>query len=180
MPEGDEEAMLVTAMARNSPMAMDIYGFFLSEIGLGHSARLYYFACVSQYIDVKAINRDLPGRQGESQFEGLLSQTGTRNTGLSIEWGGLIGFGRLQGRRGRGRGFFGGGPRPLPNGTTSRFPLWEARGMSQNEEYGPLARVFLIYGRHLQFIKDKSWKMPPKGMLSLSGTRAIYPPPVRH
>lgn len=72
---------------------LDIHGFFFSEIGLGHSARLYYTAAVSQKMNVNAINRQLPGRQSEKQFETIVSNNGIHKYGLSID--GLRGFSRL-------------------------------------------------------------------------------------
>jgi glycosyltransferase involved in cell wall biosynthesis len=72
---------------------LDIHGFFLSEVGLGHSARLYYAAAKAQYIAVNAVNVELPGRQSERTFETIASSKSMFQSGLSID--GLVGFGRL-------------------------------------------------------------------------------------
>jgi glycosyltransferase involved in cell wall biosynthesis len=72
---------------------LDIFGFFRSEIGLGHSARLYYAAAEAQKISVTAVNRPLPGRESERALEEFLSPHGIHALGLSIE--GLVGFRRL-------------------------------------------------------------------------------------
>lgn len=72
---------------------LDIHGFFLSEVGLGHSARLYYMAAVSQGLNVNAIDRQLPGRQSEEKYKAIVSNSGVQKVGLSID--GLVGFGRL-------------------------------------------------------------------------------------
>ena len=72
---------------------LDIHGFFLSEVGLGHSARLYYSAAASQNLNVSAINRQLPERHGEKQFANIILNKGTQKFGLNID--GLVGFGRL-------------------------------------------------------------------------------------
>lgn len=75
------------------PYGLDIHGFFLSEIGLGHSARLYYEAIRTQEIEVQAINRKIPGREAERKFETIVSSSGSHNASLSID--GLVGFGGL-------------------------------------------------------------------------------------
>jgi glycosyltransferase involved in cell wall biosynthesis len=75
------------------PDGLDIFGFFLSEIGLGQSARLYHAAAASQNISVTAVNRSLPGREAEPAFQGLLSRHGRHRIGLNIA--GLVAFRKI-------------------------------------------------------------------------------------
>jgi glycosyltransferase involved in cell wall biosynthesis len=75
------------------PQGVDIFGFFRSEIGLGHSARLYYAAAAAEKLNVTAVNRPLPGRESDREFEEVLSPQGTHRLGINIE--GLVGFRKL-------------------------------------------------------------------------------------
>lgn len=75
------------------PYGLDVFGFFLSEIGLGQSARLYHAAAASQNISITAVNRSLPGRESEPTFQDLLSQHGKHRVGLSIA--GLVAFRKI-------------------------------------------------------------------------------------
>lgn len=58
---------------RRVQKGLDINGFFLSEIGLGESARLYFLAAKSSNFAVNAINRPLKGRQNAEDLIDAIS-----------------------------------------------------------------------------------------------------------
>lgn len=67
-----------------------MHGYFLSEIGLGESARLVHTALTGENIPVAACNRVLAGRQNDERFADRTSASAPYNVGLSID--GLTGF----------------------------------------------------------------------------------------
>ena len=73
---------------------VNIHGYFLSEIGLGESARLVHAALAGQNIAVAACNRFLDGRQNDDRFRHQISETAPYNISLSVD--GLLGFRRLR------------------------------------------------------------------------------------
>lgn len=72
---------------------INLHGFFLSETGLGESARLLHHALSTQDITIAACNRILKGRQNETNFLNLVSSGAPYNIGLTVD--GLPGFKRL-------------------------------------------------------------------------------------
>lgn len=79
---------------RPLPEGVNIHGFFLSEIGLGESARLVHAALAGQNIAVAACNRFLKSRQNDDSFRNQISETAPYNVGLSVA--GLGDFNKLQ------------------------------------------------------------------------------------
>lgn len=76
------------------PPGVNIHGYFLSEIGLGESARLLYAAMCSQDISLAACNRALDGRQNDTQFSEIISPDAPYRASLTIA--GLLDYRRLQ------------------------------------------------------------------------------------
>lgn len=76
------------------PPGVNIHGYFLSEIGLGESARLLYAAMYSQDISLAACNRVLDGRQNDTQFSEIISQDAPYRASLSVA--GLLDYRRLR------------------------------------------------------------------------------------
>jgi glycosyltransferase involved in cell wall biosynthesis len=72
------------------PEGVNVHGYFLSETGLGESARLVHAALIGQNIKVVACNRILEGRQNDERFTDVTSAVAPYNVGLSIT--GLTGF----------------------------------------------------------------------------------------
>jgi len=72
---------------------LNIHGYFLSEIGLGESARLIYSALETQNIKISACNRYLKARENDQTFCGKLNTSAPHKASLSID--GLYGFRRL-------------------------------------------------------------------------------------
>ncbi len=72
------------------PNGLNLHGYFLSEIGLGESARLVYKALSTQELNIAACNHDLKGRQNETNFIKITSETAPYNFSLIIN--GLTGF----------------------------------------------------------------------------------------
>ena len=73
---------------------INLHGFFLSETGLGESARLLYHALSTQDIKIAAFNRILKDRQNDSRFADIVSDKTPFNVGLTVD--GLTGFKRLR------------------------------------------------------------------------------------
>ncbi|MEM9395322.1 MAG: glycosyltransferase family 4 protein [Pseudomonadota bacterium] len=61
-----------------------MHGYFLSEIGLGESARLHHAAFRETTIPVSAKNHVLKGRQNETGFTDIVSEEAPFNIALSI------------------------------------------------------------------------------------------------
>lgn len=61
-----------------------MHGYFLSEIGLGESARLLANAAESQSFPASFIHRTIPGRENNEAFKSKLSHPQAFNTSLSI------------------------------------------------------------------------------------------------
>lgn len=72
---------------------IDIHGYFLSEIGLGETARLMFAAADSRGLGPRAVNRPLPGRENDRAFADRLSESTDCGVGLNID--GLISFRNL-------------------------------------------------------------------------------------
>ncbi|MFZ1814795.1 MAG: glycosyltransferase [Rhizobiaceae bacterium] len=72
------------------PNGVNIHGYFLSEIGLGESARLLHASLSHQKIPVAACNRVLEGRQNDPQFTKIVSDDAPYSVSLSID--GLPGY----------------------------------------------------------------------------------------
>lgn len=79
---------------RPLPEGVNIHGFFLSEIGLGESARLVHAALAGQNIAVAACNRFLKSRQNDDSFRNQISETAPYNVGLTVA--GLGDFNKLR------------------------------------------------------------------------------------
>jgi glycosyltransferase involved in cell wall biosynthesis len=73
---------------------LNLHGFFLSETGLGESARLLYRAISTQNVKISACNRLLKGHRNEKSFLDLVSNSAPYNVGLTID--GLTGFKSLR------------------------------------------------------------------------------------
>lgn len=73
---------------------INLHGYFLSETGLGESARLLHHALSTQKVKVAACNRVLKNRQNEEGFASLISSKARYNTSLTID--GLTGFKHLR------------------------------------------------------------------------------------
>lgn len=76
------------------PPGVNIHGYFLSETGLGESARLLYAAMCSQDITVAACNRALDGRQNDAQFSKIMSQDAPYRASLTVA--GLLDYRKLR------------------------------------------------------------------------------------
>lgn len=77
--------------AKTGP-GINVFGYFLSEIGLGESARLIYSALEQQRnVSVAACNRPLPGRENDLGFSKTISDPLDCNVSISVD--GLNGFG---------------------------------------------------------------------------------------
>ena len=76
------------------PNGINLHGFFLSETGLGESARLLYRALSTQDVKIAACNRVLEDRQSDTSFRDIVSDNAPYNAGITID--GLTGFKRLR------------------------------------------------------------------------------------
>lgn len=72
---------------------LSIHGYFLSEVGLGETARLMFSAANAHGLNPRAINRPLPDRENDHSFIEKLSENSDSSIGLNID--GLISFRRL-------------------------------------------------------------------------------------
>lgn len=68
--------------------AISIHGYFLSEIGLGETARLMFLAAEIQGLNPRAVNRHLPDKENDHSFVERLSESTDCRINLSID--GLI------------------------------------------------------------------------------------------
>ena len=73
---------------------INLYGFLLSETGLGESARLLYYALSTQNVKIAACNRILKDRQNDVRFADIVSDKSSFNVSLTVD--GLTGFKRLR------------------------------------------------------------------------------------
>ncbi|MDX1819782.1 MAG: glycosyltransferase family 4 protein [Paracoccaceae bacterium] len=73
---------------------INLYGFLLSETGLGESARLLYHALSTQDVKISACNRALKDRQNDTRFVDIVSDKSPFNVSLTVD--GLTGFKRLR------------------------------------------------------------------------------------
>ena len=73
---------------------INLYGFLLSETGLGESARLLYSALSTQNVKIAACNRILKDRQNDVRFVDIVSDKSPFNVSLTVD--GLTGFKRLR------------------------------------------------------------------------------------
>jgi glycosyltransferase involved in cell wall biosynthesis len=69
---------------------INLHGLFLSETGLGESARLLFRAISTQVPKIAACNRILKDRQNETSFRDIVSDSAPYNVGITID--GLTGF----------------------------------------------------------------------------------------
>lgn len=69
---------------------LSIHGYFLSEVGLGETARQMFSAANAQGLNPCAINRSLPDRENDHSFIEMLSENTDCSIGLNID--GLISF----------------------------------------------------------------------------------------
>lgn len=76
------------------PSGVNIHGYFLSEIGLGESARLVYAAMRSQDINLAACNRALDCRQNDTHFSEIVSEDAPYSISLTIA--GLLDYRKLR------------------------------------------------------------------------------------